>query len=161
MGKVIIGNGNEPTETLKSPAMVLGQKPKRNYIMAKAIQLDLSKISVNTVDSDRRVITSESVQRPVRDILATVNAGARQAAWNSLVSNVIGMRGETVEAKGASWAVNDDEIARSLRVNYNIMMAQGTKMDKAGSRKFLTDILAQLEADAPVFKDDSDESDNT
>ena len=41
--------------------------------MAKAIQLDLSKIAVNTVDSDRRVITSESVQRPVRDILATVN----------------------------------------------------------------------------------------
>ena len=127
----------------------------------KAINLDLSKIAVNTVDSDRRVITSESVQRPVRDILATVNADARQAAWNALVSNVVGMRGETVEAKGASWAVNDDEIARSLRVNYNIMMAQGTKMDKAGSRKFLTDILAQLEQDAPVFKDDSDESDNS
>ena len=72
-----------------------------------------------------------------------------------------GMRGETVEAKGASWAVNDDEIARSLRVNYNIMQAQGTKMDKAGSRKFLTDILAQLEQDAPVFKDDSDDGDNT
>ena len=129
--------------------------------MAKAIQLDLSKIAVNTVDSDRRVITSESVQRPVRDILATVNTYARQAAWNALVANVIGMRGETVEAKGASWAVNDDEIARSLRVNYNIMMVQGTKMDKAGSRKFLTDILTQLEADALVFKDDSDESDNS
>lgn len=128
--------------------------------MANAIKLDLSKISVNTVDSDRRVITSESVQRPVRDILATINTGARQAAWNALVSNVIGMRGETVEAKGASWSVNDDEIARSLRVNYNIMMAQGTKMDKAGSRKFLTDILAQLEQDAPVFKDDSDDGDN-
>ena len=129
--------------------------------MSKAIKLDLSKIAVNTVDSDRRVITSESVQRPVRDILATINSDARQAAWNALVSNVIGMRGETVEAKGASWVVNDDEIARSLRVNYNIMQAQGTKMDKAGSRKFLTDILAQLEADAPVFKDDSDESDNS
>ena len=127
----------------------------------KAINLDLSKIAVNTVDSERRVITSESVQRPVRDILATINADARQAAWNALVANVIGMRGETVEAKGASWAVNDDEIARSLRVNYNIMQAQGTKMDKAGSRKFLTDILTQLEADAPVFKDDSDESDNS
>ena len=129
--------------------------------MSKAIKLDLSKIPVNTVDSERRVITSESVQRPVRDILAIVNAGARQAAWNALVANVIGMRGETVEAKGASWAVNDDEIARSLRVNYNIMMAQGTKMDKAGSRKFLTDILEQLEQDEPVFKDDSDEADNT
>ena len=129
--------------------------------MSKAIKLDLSKIAVNTVDSDRRVITSESVQRPVRDILATINADARQAAWNALVANVIGMRGETVEAKGASWSVNDDEIARSLRVNYNIMMAQGTKMDKAGSRKFLTDILAQIEADAPVFKDDSDDGDNT
>ena len=130
--------------------------------MAKAaIKLDLSKITVNTVDSDRRVITSESVQRPVRDILATVNAGARQAAWNALVADVIGMRGETVEAKGASWAVNDDEIARSLRVNFNIMQAQGTKMDKAGSRKFLADILAQLEMPEPVFKDDSDESDNT
>ena len=81
--------------------------------MPKAIKLDLSKIAVNTVDSDRRVITSESVQRPVRDILATVNTYARQVAWNALVSNVIGMRGETVEAKGASWAVNDDEIARS------------------------------------------------
>ncbi|MRY60672.1 hypothetical protein GKD59_22870, partial [Parabacteroides distasonis] len=92
--------------------------------MAKAaINLDLSKIAVNTVDSDRRVITSESVQRPVRDILATVNAGARQAAWNALVADVIGMRGETVEAKGASWAVNDDEIARSLRVNFIIMQA--------------------------------------
>lgn len=129
--------------------------------MAKAIKLDLSKIAVNTVDSDRRVITSESVQRPVRDILAQVNADARQAAWNALVANVVGMRGETVEAKGASWAVNDDELARSLRVNYNIMQAQGTKMDKAGSRKFLTDILEQLEQDAPVFKDDSDESDNS
>ena len=129
--------------------------------MAKAIKLDLSKIAVNTVDSERRVITSESVQRPVRDILATVNASARQSAWNALVADVISMRGETVEAKGASWAVNDDEIARSLRVNYNIMMAQGTKMDKAGSRKFLTDILAQLEMPEPVFKDDSDESDNT
>ena len=128
--------------------------------MAKAIKLDLSKIAVNTVDSDRRVITSESVQRPVRDILATINADARQAAWNALVANVIGMRGETVEAKGASWAVNDDELARSLRVNYNIMMAQGTKMDKAGSRKFLADILEQLEMPEPVFKDDSDESDN-
>ena len=127
----------------------------------KAINLDLSKIAVNTVDSDRRVITSESVQRPVRDILATINADARQVAWSALVANVIGMRGETVEAKGASWSVNDDEIARSLRVNYNIMMAQGTKMDKAGSRKFLTDILAQIEADAPVFKDDSDDGDNT
>ena len=129
--------------------------------MVKAIKLDLSKIAVNTVDSERRVITSESVQRPVRDILATVNASARQSAWNALVADVISMRGETVEAKGASWAVNDDEIARSLRVNYNIMQAQGTKMDKAGSRKFLTDILAQLEADAPVFKDDSDDGDNT
>ena len=129
--------------------------------MAKAIKLDLSKIAVNTVDSERRVITSESVQRPVRDILATVNASARQSAWNALVADVISMRGETVEAKGAIWAVNDDEIARSLRVNFNIMMAQGTKMDKAGSRKFLTDILAQLEQDAPFFKDDSDESDNT
>lgn len=128
--------------------------------MAKAIQLDLSKIAVNTVDSDRRVITSESVQRPVRDILAIVNAAARQSAWNALVANVVGMRGETVEAKGASWAVNDDEIARSLRVNFNIMQAQGTKMDKAGSRKFLTDILEQLEMDEPIFKDDSDESDN-
>ena len=129
--------------------------------MAKAIKLDLSKIAVNTVDSERRVITSESVQRPVRDILATVNASARQSAWNALVADVISMRGETVEAKGASWAVNDDEIARSLRVNYNIMQAQGTKMDKAGSRKFLSDILAQLEMPEPVFKDDSDESDNT
>ena len=130
--------------------------------MAKtAIKLDLSKIAVNTVDSERRVITSESVQRPVRDILAQVNGDARQAAWNALVATVIGMRGEKVEAKGATWAVNDDEIARSLRVNYNIMQAQGTKMDKAGSRKFLTDILAQLEQDAPVFKDDSDESDNS
>ena len=129
--------------------------------MSKAIKLDLSKIAVNTVDSERRVITSESVQRPVRDILATVNASARQSAWNALVADVISMRGETVEAKGASWAVNDDEIARSLRVNYNIMQAQGTKMDKAGSRKFLADILAQLEQDAPTFKDDSDESDNT
>ena len=129
--------------------------------MAKAIKLDLSKIAVNTVDSDRRAITSESVQRPVRDILATVNADARQAALNALVANVIGMRGETVEAKGASWAVNDDEIARSLRVNYNIMQAQGTKMDKAGSRKFLADILEQLGEDAPVFKDDSDDGDNT
>ena len=128
--------------------------------MAKAIKLDLSKIAVNTVDSERRVITSESVQRPVRDILATVNASARQSAWNALVADVISMRGETVEAKGASWAVNDDEIARSLRVNYNIMQAQGTKMDKAGSRKFLSDILAQLEMPEPVFKDDSDESDN-
>ena len=127
----------------------------------KAINLDLSKIAVNTVDSDRRVITSESVQRPVRDILATVNADARQAAWNALVSNVIGMRGETVEAKGASWAVNDDEIARSLRVNYNIMQAQGIKIYKFWSCKFLTDILAQLEQDAPVFKDDSDDGDNT
>ena len=129
--------------------------------MAKAIKLDLSKIAVNTVDSERRVITSESVQRPVRDILATVNASARQSAWNALVADVISMRGETVEAKGASWAVNDDEIARSLRVNYNIMQAQGTIMDKAGSRKFLSDILAQLEMPEPVFKDDSDESDNT
>lgn len=130
--------------------------------MAKtAIKLDLSKIAVNTVDSDRRVITSESVQRPVRDILATVNAGARQAAWNALVADVIGMRGETVEAKGASWAVNDDEIARSLRVNFNIMQAQGTKMDKVGSRKFLTDIMAQLDMNAPVFRDDSDEGDNS
>ncbi|MTU25115.1 hypothetical protein [Parasutterella excrementihominis] len=130
--------------------------------MAKAaIKLDLSKIAVNTVDSDRRVITSESVQRPVRDILATVNAGARQAAWNALVADVIGMRGETVEAKGASWAVNDDEIARSLRVNFNIMQAQGTKMDKTGSRKFLTDILEQLDMPEPVFKDDSDETDNS
>ena len=129
--------------------------------MAKAIKLDLSKIAVNTVDSERRVITSESVQRPVRDILATVNASARQSAWNALVADVISMRGETVEAKGASWAVNDDEIARSLRVNYNIMQAQGTKMDKAGSRKFLSDILAQLEMPEPVFKDDSDESDNS
>ena len=128
--------------------------------MAKAIKLDLSKIAVNTVDSERRVITSESVQRPVRDILATVNASARQSAWNALVADVISMRGETVEAKGASWVVNDDEIARSLRVNYNIMQAQGTKMDKAGSRKFLSDILAQLEMPEPVFKDDSDESDN-
>ena len=127
----------------------------------KAINLDLSKIAVNTVDSDRRVITSESVQRPVRDILATVNASARQSAWNALVADVISMRGETVEAKGASWAVNDDEIARSLRVNYNLMVAQGTKMDKAGSRKFLADILEQLEQDAPVFKDDSDDGDNT
>ena len=129
--------------------------------MAKAIKLDLSKIAVNTVDSERRVITSESVQRPVRDILATVNASARQSAWNALVADVISMRGETVEAKGASWAVNDDEIARSLRVNYNIMQAQGTKMDKAGSRKFLSDILTQLEMPEPVFKDDSDESDNS
>ena len=129
--------------------------------MAKAIKLDLSKIAVNTVDSERRVITSESVQRPVRDILATVNAGARQAAWNALVADVIGMRGEKVEAKGATWLVNDDEIARSLRVNYNIMQAQGTKMDKAGSRKFLTDILSQLEMPEPVFKDDSDETDNS
>ena len=129
--------------------------------MAKAIKLDLSKIAVNTVDSERRVITSESVQRPVRDILATVNASARQSAWNALVADVISMRGETVEAKGASWAVNDDEIARSLRVNYNIMQAQGTKMDKAGSRKFLSDILAQLEMPEPVFKDNSDEADNT
>ena len=129
--------------------------------MAKAIKLDLSKIAVNTVDSERRVITSESVQRPVRDILATVNASARQSAWNALVADVISMRGETVEAKGASWAVNDDEIARSLRVNYNIMQAQGTKMDKAGSRKFLADILAQLEQGEPAFKDDSDEADNT
>ena len=128
--------------------------------MAKAIKLDLSKIAVNTVDSERRVITSESVQRPVRDILATVNASARQSAWNALVADVISMRGETVEAKGAIWAVNDDEIARSLRVNYNIMQAQGTKMDKAGSRKFLSDILAQLEMPKPFFKDDSDESDN-
>ena len=129
--------------------------------MAKAIQLDLSKIAVNTVDSERRVVTSESVQRPVRDILATVNGDARQAAWNALVATVIGMRGETVEAKGASWAVNDDEIARSLRVNFNIMQAQGTKMDKAGSRKFLTDILAQLDMEPPTFKDDSEESDNS
>ena len=129
--------------------------------MSKAIKLDLSKIAVNTVDSERRVITSESVQRPVRDILATVNTSARQSAWNALVSSVISMRGGIVEAKGAIWAVNDDEIARSLRVNYNIMMAQGTKMDKAGSRKFLADILAQLEQEAPTFKDDSDEADNT
>lgn len=128
--------------------------------MAKAIKLDLSKIAVNTVDSERRVVTSESVQRPVRDILAQVNGDARQAAWNALVATVIGMRGETVEAKGASWAVNDDEIARSLRVNYNIMQAQGTKMDKAGSRKFLADILEQLGETSPTFKDDSEESDN-
>ena len=134
--------------------------------MAKAATLNLSALSIKTVDADKRAITSSAVQRPTRDIIAQMNEAARAAMWGATLQTIADMHGKPVEAKGANWNVNDDEAARAIRVNYNLIQPeffpsrQVRKMDKAASRELWKQICAQLEKDEPQFSDDSDEKDN-
>lgn len=134
--------------------------------MSKATVLNFAALTINTVDADKRAITSPNVARPTRDIIAHMNEAGRKAAWNAVIQTVADMHGKPVEAKGANWNVNDDEAARALRVNYNLIQPDFfpsrsvKKMDKPASRALWTQIAEMLEKDTPVFSDDSDDKDN-
>ena len=134
--------------------------------MSKAIALNFAALTVTTTDADKRSITSETVARPTRDIIANLNEAGRKAAWQGIIQTVADMHGKPVEAKGANWDVNDDEAARALRVNYNLVQPdffpsrKVRKMDKAASRELWTQICTMLEKPEPTFKDDSNDSDN-
>lgn len=129
--------------------------------------LNFAALTVTTVDSDKRAVTSATVQRPTRDIIAHLNESARQHAWQGVITSVAGLHGEMVEAKGANWVVNDDEAARALRVNYNLIQPdffpsrKVRKMDKPASRDLWTKICEMLEKPEPTFADDADEQDDS
>jgi len=138
--------------------------------MAKAaVKIDFSALQLKTADADKRSITSDAVARPVRDIIAQVNESVRQAAWQACLTTVAEMYGKPVEAKGANWDVNDDEAARAIRVNYNLIQPdffpsrKVKKMDKEGSQMVWKQIFQMLNGpDAePTFSDTSDEQDDS
>ena len=134
--------------------------------MAKSPILNFAALNVTTTDADKRSITSEAVARPTRDIIAQINENGRKAAWQAVIQTVADMHGKPVEAKGANWDVNDDEAARALRVNYNLIQPdffpsrKVRKMDKPASRQLWSQICEMLEKDEPNFSDDSNDSDN-
>lgn len=114
------------------------------------LNLNFAAISINAGTADSRTpITSEKVARPLREIVATLHESARQAAWQAVMQSIAEMHGERVEAKGAIWLVNDDECARALRVNYNLIQPEYfpskvvRKMDKAKSREVWTALFQQ------------------
>ena len=150
--------------------------------MAKAntgFALNMAKLSVKAVDTEKRAITSEKVQRPTRDILAAINADVRAKAWEATITSVANAHGERVDAKGAVWIVNNDEAARALRVNYNLIQPEyftgderkTVKLDKQGSRDLWTQVFQMKYGETvtdkegnetpnmPVFLDESDEQD--
>lgn len=128
--------------------------------------LNFAALTVTTTDAEKRSITSEAVARPTREIIAHLNEAGRKAAWQGIIQAVADMHGKTVEAKGANWDVNDDESARALRVNYNLIQPdffpsrKVRKMDKPASRQLWTQVCEMLEKEAPNFSDDSNDSDN-
>ena len=130
-------------------------------------KLNFAALTVTTTDSDKRAITSKQIDRPTRDIIAVVNEAARKAAWNGLIQAVAEMHGEMVEAKGANWVVNDDEAARSLRVNYNLIQPdffpsrKQRKMEKEASQQLWAQVCAMMEKPEPVFTDTTDEQDDS
>ena len=146
--------------------------------MAK-FALNMSKLTVKAVDTEKRAIAAEKVQRPVRDILAQINEASRMAAWAGVVQTIAEKHGQRVEAKGAIWEVNNDEAARALRVNYNLIQPEyfsgderkTVKLDKQGSRDLWTQVFqmkyGETVKDAegndvpnlPVFLDESDDQD--
>lgn len=147
--------------------------------MAK-FALNMSALKVKTIDTDKRSITSASVVRPTREIIAQMNEQARQAAWQGVLQTIADMHNKPVEAKGANWDVNDDEAARAIRVNYNLIQPdyfperKTLKMDKQGSRELWTQIFQMKYGETktetvdgektevpnlPNFSDDSEESD--
>ena len=133
----------------------------------KAIALNFAALTVTTTDSDKRAVTSKQIDRPTRDIIAVVNEAARKAAWNGLIQAVAELHGEMVEAKGANWVVNDDEAARSLRVNYNLIQPdffpsrKARKMETEASQQLWAQVCAMLEKPEPEFTDTTDEQDDS
>lgn len=121
--------------------------------------------SIGVADS-RKPITSKDVVRPTRDIVAEVHAAVRGAIWRAALETIASMHGESVEAKGAKWEVNDDETARAIRVNYNLLQPdyytdkRVRKMDLATSQEVWTQICEQLGKDAPTFTDSDDSKDD-
>ena len=129
-----------------------------------AKKLNISALSINATDAEKRIITNDSVVRPVRDIIATVNEASRQAAWASVVETVAKMPDKPVEAKGAHWKLTDDEVARALRVNYNLIQPdyfqnrKALKMTEKASQDVWAQICVQLGKDAPRFSESASES---
>lgn len=136
--------------------------------MAKANlnALDLSALSFETVGSDKRVVTSDAVARPVRDIMAEINTSVRRNAWAATLQTIASMHDQSVEAKGAAYEVNDDEAARAIRVNYNLMQPdyypsrKTRKMTLEASQKAWTQICEQIGKPAPTFTVSNDDGDN-
>lgn len=128
-----------------------------------AKKLNISALSINATDAEKRIITNDSVVRPVRDIIATVNEASRQAAWASVVETVAKMHDKPVEAKGSNWKVNDDEAARALRVNYNLIQPdyfqnrKALKMTEKASQDVWAQICEQLGKDEPKFSESASE----
>lgn len=137
---------------------------------ARAIaSIDFASLNLNIADSEKRPITSPDVPRPTRDIIAELNKQVRTAAWQACLTTVADMHGNPVEAKGASWEVNDDEAARAIRVNYNLIQPdyygnanrKASKMTLEASQDAWRQICAMLEKPEPTFTgDDAVEADD-
>ena len=134
--------------------------------MAKAAKtapaIDFAALNLNIVGAEKRSITNENVARPTREIIAEINAQARQAAWAAVLSAVSELHGNPVEAKGANWDVNDDEAARAIRVNYNLIQPdyygnanrKQVRMTLEASQDAWRQICEMLEKPEPVFSND-------
>lgn len=121
--------------------------------------------NIGTADN-KRTITNDKVIRPTRDIVANIHEAVRANAWRVALETIADMHGKNVEAKGANWIVNDDEAARAIRVNYNLIQPDYytdrriRKMDTATSKEVWTQICEQLEKNPPVFSEMEEEKDS-
>lgn len=133
--------------------------------MAKAIALDFSKLNATVVDTDKRSITSDAVQRPTREIIGEIHASVRSAVWQTALQTIAAMHGNPVYAKGSNYDVNDDEAARAIRVNYNLLQPdfypskRAKKMTKESSQALWAQICEMMDKPAPNFTETNDDGD--
>lgn len=130
-------------------------------------KINFAKLRVQVSEAESRTpITSEKVKRPVQAIVAEIHKSVRESIWQQALQTITEMHGKPVDAKGASWLVNDDEAARAIRVNYNLIQPdyfengrKTQKMTKEQSQDLWTQIAAMMEKPEPVFSTDDDDSD--
>ena len=165
MRQTIIESGNEPPRCKRNPGQYEGQTLKGTDTMAKAIALDFSKLNATVVDTDKRSITSDAVQRPTREIIGEIHANVRSAVWQTALQTIAAMHGNPVYAKGSNYDVNDDEAARAIRVNYNLLQPdfypskRAKKMTKESSQALWAQICEMMDKPAPTFTETNDEGD--
>lgn len=134
--------------------------------MAKAATLNFAGLNLNISQAESRTpVTASAVARPTREIIATLNDSARKAAWQAVLATVAEMHDKPVDAKGSDWLVNDDEAARAIRVNFNLIQPdfygsanrQAQKMTKEASEDAWRQICEMLDKPAPTFTETNDD----
>jgi hypothetical protein len=117
--------------------------------MAK-FNLAAAMAAITVTSSDKRVVTSKDVKRPSRDIRSVMSESARNALTQGFLQSLPQVYKQQVDAKGAVWLPNHDDMARLIRVTFNnSLLAVGEKMDQESARNVWSVIHSEAFRDEP------------